>query len=223
MHVTQHDREAPHAAFSGVPLTVCFAEAEAIEAAREGRAETLPLTPPYNVSDEDAYFVLPDDIGMEMVDILHDGDLELLVEALRDGLLVIGGVTRARGRVSISVETAVRPADALREGLPYAATVPVGAGEDPTRAINLLDHAQCTCVSALVDDEGLDLILRRELYVGISWRVPRSAPDKLHIDPTSVWSRHLPDGRVAIELALFQEDDELVVLMRPVALEPSVH
>ena len=113
------------------------------------------------------------------------------------------------------------PAAAL-EAAPYAATALVGGGEEPLSTINGLEHTQCTLISQLMDDEGLDRVLRRPEYVGISWRVPAHAADRLAgIDPTLVWSRHLDDGRVGVELALFQEYEELVALLHPVALRPS--
>lgn len=222
MHVVPRETEtqAPHTDLAGVPLSVVFAEGEAIEAARAGKADYLPVQPPFHLSDEDAYLVLPDDIGTEIVDILRDGDLELLHESLRDGLLVLGPMGKLPdGTVAIQVDQATTPAEALRKGLPHRKTVSIGAGRDPLEDINSLDHVQCTIVSSLVDDEGLDRILRRREYVGVSWRVPAMASDRLSgIDPTCVWSRHLGDGQVGIEMVLFQEYEELVALMRPVVL-----
>ena len=56
-------------ALAGVPLTVVFAEGEAIDAAHTSGGGSIRLEPPYHVADDDAYLVLPDDIGMEIVDI----------------------------------------------------------------------------------------------------------------------------------------------------------
>ena len=81
---------SPHEVFVGVPLSIVFADGDAIHAAARGASRSIRLAPPFHVSDEDAYLVLPEDIGAEIVDILRDGDAELLAEAMRDGLLVAG-------------------------------------------------------------------------------------------------------------------------------------
>lgn len=217
---TETHGEPAWAAFVGTPLTVVFAEGDAIERVRSGGEGVLPLEPPYHVSDDDAYLVLPDDIGVEIVDILRDGDRELLADAMREGLLVLGTVLRkGRGVVELHAEIAVTPADALASGMEYGASVKVGGGEDPVRAANELGHVQCTMVSALLDDEGLERMLRREEHVGTSWRVPAHARDRLAgVEPTYAWSRRLGPGRVGIELALFSEEEELVAVVRPVEL-----
>lgn len=204
----------------GAPLSVVFAEAEAIERVRRAGEGAIPLEPPFHVSDEDAYLVLPDDIGTEIVDILRDHDHELLHESLRDGLVVLGCVERrGPGVVELHAEEVITPAEALRQGLPYAADVTVGGDEDPVSVANDMDHVQCTMVSGLLDDEGLEQMLRRPEHVGATWRVPPEAADRLvGVEPTYGWSRHLGPGRVGIELALFAEEEELVVLLRPLRL-----
>ena len=72
--------------YVGVPLSIVFADGDAIHAAARGASRSIRLTPPFHVSDEDAYLVLPEDIGGEIVDILRDGDAELLAEAMRDAM-----------------------------------------------------------------------------------------------------------------------------------------
>lgn len=233
MHLVAHPSKAaanapsPHEHFSGVPLSVVFASGEAISAVLRGHAETLPLSPPYHVSDEDAYLVLPEDIGSEIVDILRDGDADLLAEALRDGLLVIGTIERESRAVLLVVESFVVPAKALADGLPYAETVALANLESGLAALNALDHVQITVCSALVDEEGLTEVLSNADYVGPSWQAPqRLAPgargaSSAAVEPTFVWSRRQRDGRVGIELALFSEYEELVVLLRPALLAPA--
>ena len=203
-------------AFAGAPLSVVFAEGEAIETVRASGAGVLPLEPPFHVSDEDAYLVLPDDIGQEIIDILQDGDLELLHEAMRDGLVVVGTVGRGEaGVMHLRVETACAPREVLLAGLPYVETVSVTEATDLIETINELPHLRCTLLSKFVDDEGLDRVLRQPEFVGTGWRVPPDAPPA---DPTLLWSRHLGEGRVGVELALFQEYEELVVLLRPLVI-----
>jgi hypothetical protein len=70
--------------------------------------------------------------------------------------------------------------------------------------------------SVFFDDEGLERVLREPEHVGVSWRVPENRRDLIGVDPTYVWSRRLTD-RVGVELALFLEYEELVVLLRPLA------
>ncbi len=208
--------------FGGAPLTVVFAEGEALAAAREGASARIPLDPPFHVSDEDVYLVLPADIGLELVDIFADGDDELLGEALDEGLVVLGSIEReGRGKVVLDVEVAITPRALLDEGLPYASQIEVGGGEDPIEALNTLEHAQITIASLFVDDEGLEAMLRREQHIGASWRVPKDAKHLEGVDPTYAWSRRLPDGRVAIEAALFLEYEELVMVLRPAVLAPA--
>jgi len=221
MHLVASESSArpAWAPFAATPLTVVFAEGDAIARVREGGATVIPLEPPFHLSDDDAYLVLPDDIGVEIVDILRDGDVELLDEALAEGLLVVGAMVRTRGTVELHIEEAMRPVDALAQGLPWAAAVEVGAGTDPVRAANELDHVQCTMVSALLDDEGLERMLREESFVGASWRVPAHAAGHLAcVEPTYAWSRRISTGRVGVELALFVEEEEIVVVLRPVEL-----
>lgn len=208
--------------FGGVPLTVVFADGEALAAAREGVLTRVQLEPPFHVSDEDVYLVLPADIGLELVDIFADGDRELLGEAIDEGLVVLGSIEReGKGRVVLDVEEAVVARDLLDGGLPYASEVPVGDGADPVETLNALEQAQITVASLLVDDEGLETMLRREQHVGASWRVPKDAPHLEGVDPTYAWSRRLPDGRVGVEAALFLEYEELVMLLRPAVLAPA--
>lgn len=207
----------PQAPLSGVPLSVVFADGEELARVRDGESDELTLSPPFHVSDEDAYLVLPDDIGSEIVDILADGDADLLAEAMRDGLVVTGTVAQAgRGRVVLSVEDCVVPAELFADGLPYAGEV---IARTPTQALtdlNALPHAHVTVCGALCDAEGLTAMLTAEEHIGISWRVPAKLKERgLELAPTLVWSRELPDGRVAVELALFAEYEELVVVLRP--------
>lgn len=217
---------SPHEIYSGVPLSVVFADGDAIAALVRGEAEAIPLSPPFHVSDEDAYLVLPEDIGSEIVDILRDGDSELLAEALRDGLLVIGTIEREGRGVELVVDSFVVPQKALAEGLPYAETLTLTDLDGALTAINALDHVQITVCSALVDEEGLAEVLSKADYVGPSWQAPATLASPSRgasgpaVEPTFVWSRRQRDGRIGIELALFSEYEELVVLLRPALLAP---
>ncbi|MCG8554265.1 MAG: hypothetical protein MJD61_03105 [Proteobacteria bacterium] len=202
------------------PLSVVFADAAAIKKlATLGEGE-LSLVPPFHISDEDSYLIVPDDIGMEIVDILRDADGELLHETLRDSLVAVGNIERrGRGQLKLDVESCHVPQVLLRGGLPYMRSVLVSRADDPVRTLNTLDHTQCTMLSALVDEEGLDRVLRRSEYIGVSWKAPACASEPLqHLDPTYVWSRRLNASSIGIELALFQEYDELIALLRPAKL-----
>ena len=202
--------------FVGVPLAVIFATGEEINAVRSGKRQSLYIESPYQVSDDDAYLVLPDDIGDEVVDILRDADEELLDETLRDGLLVTGALGRSvDGRMSLEVEAAVTPRDALLDHTPYAQEIVVETLQNALQIANRMTHCQCTMLSALLDAEGLEAMLRREKYIGTSWRVSSESSSDLMVDPTYAYSRHLSDGRVGIELALFVEEEDLIALLRP--------
>jgi len=200
--------------FAGVPLSVVFADGELIEEVRLRGTGSLPLEPPYHVSDDDAYLVMPTDIGVELIDIMRDGDHDLMQESMRDGLLVFGGIVRdENGDIELYAEHATTPAKVLKEGLDYAATVALVSGVDPLPEVNALPHVQCTIMSALLDDEGLDKVLRGREFLGTSWRAPASAADA-GVDPTYVWARRGEDG-VGVEMALYTEYEELVALIRP--------
>src|SRR4030095_15366789 len=93
--MTRGSEELSHIGFAGVPLSVAFAEGDAINKVISEGHRTLTLEPPFHVAEHDAYFVVPDDIGMELVDILRDGDLDLLDETLRDSVLVQGTIAPA--------------------------------------------------------------------------------------------------------------------------------
>jgi hypothetical protein len=219
MHSTPEPPVSPED-FIGIPLSVVFAEGEHIAAASAGTLTEVPLAPPFHLSDEDTYLLLPDDIGMELVDIMRDGDLELMREAMRDGLLVRGRVDQeGRGQRVLAVEERAVPLEALRPELPYAAELAVSSGRDALRQVAELEHLKCTMVSGLLDDEGIERVLRRPEYLGVSWSVPKDRP--VEADPTCVWSRHLERGRAGVDLALFQEYEELVAVLRPVLLRAA--
>ncbi|MEM9191101.1 MAG: hypothetical protein AAGF12_18105 [Myxococcota bacterium] len=218
MHLIKNEESAPlEPPFFGVPLSVVFAEGDVVEQARKRGGGSLQLEPPYHVSDEDSYLVLPLDIGMEVIDILADGDLELLHETMRDGLLVEGYLERQVHGMQLVAETVATPRSLLQGPFPYAASVSLGAEGDLLATINNLPHLQCTVLSSLMDDEGLDRTLREKEYVGPGWQVPAAALKNGGVDPTYVWSRRDND-RVGVELALFQEYEELVALLRPLEL-----
>lgn len=206
----------------GAPLTVVFAEGEALAAAREGEQSRIPLDPPFHVSDEDVYLVLPADIGLELIDIFDDGDTELLEEAMQEGLVVLGSIEQeGRGQMVLHVEESETPRALLDRGLPYAAEVTVGGDVDPVEALNGLEDVQLTVASRFVDDDGLERMLKKPQHVGRSWRVPTQADHLKGVDPTYAWSTRLPDGRVGIEAALFSEYEELVMVLRPCILAPA--
>ncbi len=205
--------------FGGVPLTVVFADTEALAALREGDVHRVALEPPFHVSDEDVYLVLPSDIGLELVDIFADGDDELLTEAIDEGLLVLGSIEReGRGKVLLEVEESIGLRALLEGALPYSVRVPVGGTTDPVELLNSMEQSQVTISSELVDEEGLESMLANETHIGASWRVPANADHLAGVDPTYVFSRRLQDGSVGIEAALFAEYEELVMVLRPAVL-----
>ncbi len=209
-----------HAEVIGTPLSVVFAEGDAITAARDHHAERIALCPPFHVSDEDAYLVLPDDIGMEFIDILRDGDSDLLQEALRDGLLVAGWLEkRGRGQMDLLIEETASPLAVLNgTAATYAVTAPIAPGKDPVPHINGIAQLKCTVGSLFLDDQGLEAMVKQRDFIGTSWRVGKKAPPELQGDPTYIWSRHLGPGRIGVELAVFQEYEELVAMLRPLTL-----
>jgi hypothetical protein len=204
----------------GAALCVAFADAEAIAQLREAGAGLLELEPPVSLSDEDCYLVVPSDIGLELVDILRDADHELLHEALRDSLVVSGEVhSDGRGGLRIDADWVRSAAEVLDGGLGFASDLRLEGAADALATINRLDHVQCTMLSALFDDEGLESVLREPEYLGTSWRLPPTARGLAGgVDPTFVWSRQKPDGSVGVELALFVEEEELIALLRPLRL-----
>lgn len=205
------------AEFVGVPLTVVFASLADLNDARRDRAGRIALAPPFHISDEDLYLVIPDDIGLELADILRDGDGDLLAEALRDGLVVEGSVERkGRGQLFLDVERTCNPQDLVRGRLPFTAHASLEDCADLC-TVNVLPHLQCTLRSKLFDEEGFDCALRHEQYVGPSWRA--SGADA-GADPTCIWSQQGPTG-VGVLLALFQEYEELIVLFQPLLIEAS--
>jgi hypothetical protein len=220
MHIAEMREPTLAEMIEGVPLSIVFAESESIEALRRSGEGPLVLEPPFHVSDEDAYLVLPEDIGLEFPLMFRDGDLDLLEEAMRDGLIAIGSIAKeGRGKIVLSVEHSARPSELLST-LPFAETVGIGRGIDPLPILNGLAHVQCTVASRFVDEEGLDTMLEKREYAGISWRTSKEDKHLKHIDPTYVWSKRQPDGRIGIECALFSEYEELVAVLRPAALAP---
>ncbi|MCA9583263.1 MAG: hypothetical protein KC416_15795, partial [Myxococcales bacterium] len=208
---------------SGVPLTVVFADGEAIKAAHDDGSFAILLDPPFHVSDEDAYLVLPSDIGMEILDIFGDADAELLDEALRDGLLVIGAVERSEdGDVHLLADEVMRPGDALRSGMPYHHRCEIAPESDCVSVINGTPGLQCTMASRLLDEETFERILAQREFIGCSWKAPEGAPPDQQGDPTYAWTKHLGPGRIGIEMALFHEYEELIVVFRPLEMTAKV-
>ena len=208
---------------AGVPLTIVLAEGEAIaRAASLGEGASIPLLPPFHVSDDDVYLVLPEDIGSELAEMFADGDCDLLGEAMRDGLVVIGSVEKeGRGKVALVVETCASP-ERLFEHMPYAHRTEIGRGADPIAELNDLDEAHVTDASEMIDEAGFERMLRgaastKGEHAGVSWRAPKDRKDLTGVDPTYAWSKRL-DGGVGIEAVLFSEYEELVMLLRPAML-----
>ncbi len=210
--------ESKRSPYVDLAFSLAIADADQIAALREAGNGAITLAAPYHMSEDDAYLVVPEDIGLELVDILRDGDHELLLETMRDGLLVLGQLERGEHGMQLLAETCAAPATVLSQGLPHAEQIALD-GSDLVRRINQLGHLQCTTLSAMVDDDGIENILRQDEYVGASWTLDASLTKRLgHVEPTYVWSRRERSGAVSVELALFSEDDEIVVLMRPLQI-----
>jgi hypothetical protein len=207
---------------AGAPLTIVLAESDAItRAVNAGEGASIPLLPPFHVSDDDCYLVLPEDIGGELAAMFEDGDVDLLAEAMRDGLVVVGVVEKeGRGKVALHVDACVRP-EALLDRMPYAHRTEIGRGADPIAALNGLDEARITVASELIDEAGLEKMMRacagKGEHAGVSWRAPKDRKDLAGVDPTYAWSKRM-DGGVGIEAVLFSEYEELVMLLRPAML-----
>ena len=218
MHAVSAAREPSLAELvRGVPLSVVFADGEALADIAARGEGALPLSPPFHVSDTDLYLVLPDDIGLEIVDMFRDGDIDLLDEAMRDGLVAVGSIEKEGRVLSLEVEECASPREILRE-LPYLETIGYGRGIDPVPLLNALEHVQCTIASRFVDVTGLGAMLAAREHAGISWRVPKGDKHLEGVDPTYAWSKRLDDGSVGIECALFGEYEELVAVLRPARL-----
>lgn len=204
----------------GIPLTVLFADGDAIARVRERGHGALTLSPPFHVSDEDAYLVLPEDVGLELVDMFRDGDVDLLAEAMRDGIVALGGIEKQGRAMALEVDEC-EPAERVLKKLGWVETVALRRGVDPIEHLNEMDHVRCTVASSFVDLVGLASMVRSAEFAGASWRVPKDAAHLAGVDPTYAWSKRLPDGRISVECALFSEYEELAVVLRPALLVQS--
>ena len=224
---------------AGLPLSVAFADADelaSMRAALEGGEELseVLVNPPFHVSTEDAYLVLPEDIALELREMFQDGDCDLLGDAMKEGLVVIGTLEKAgrgtrsdgfpRGKWKLVIDKAAIPAALLRT-MPYADSIEVGRGQDPIETLNALPQAKVTLQSELMDHGGLQRLVTGLLvkpdateHAGISWKAPRDRKDLAGVDPTFAWSKKHSDGKIGIEAALFCEYEELVVVLRPALL-----
>lgn len=219
MHLVSHSNQVDtkSSPYAGLAFSLAIADAEEIAALRQAGRGRITLAAPYHMSEDDAYLVVPEDIGLEIIDILRDGDHELLQETLRDGLLVLGQLERGEQGMQLLAEACATPAATLAS-IHHAEHVELD-GSDLVRRINQLGHLQCTTLSAMVDDDGIENILREEEYVGASWTLEATLAKRLgHVEPTYVWSRRERNGTISVELALFSEDDEIVVLLRPLQI-----
>jgi len=209
---------------SGLPLSVVLADGEVLAALRERLAAgeeigEIPLVPPFHVSDDDAYLVLPEDIGIELREMFAEGDVDLLADAMREGIFVVGTLERGqgRGKMKLAVDEA-EIVESLLAKMPYADTVEVGRGKDPLAALNDLPQCKNTVASSFVDLAGFQKIARASEQASPSWRPPADRKDMAGVDPTYAWSRRLSDGRIGVEAALFCEYEEHVVVLRPAAI-----
>jgi len=204
---------------AGAPLTIVLAESEAIaRAAKMGEGASIPLLPPFHVSDDDCYLVLPEDIGSELAAMFEDGDVDLLAEAMRDGLVVVGVVEKeGRGKVALHVDACYAP-ETLLTRMPYSHRAEIGRGADP---ITELNEVRITVASEMIDEAGLEKMMRacsgKGEHAGVSWRAPKDRKDLVGVDPTYAWSKRL-DGGIGIEAVLFSEYEEMVMLLRPAML-----
>ncbi len=212
---------------SGLPLTIALVDADELRRAREAlarghRVESLALLPPFHVSDDDAYLVLPEDIGVELREMFADGDVDLLNDAMAEGLLAIGTIERGERRgahreLRLAIDDAASVATLLAR-MPYTDTVEIGAGREPLAAVNALAQFRNTVASSFLDREGLGRMLREREQASASWRPPEDDPELAGVDPTYAWTRRDGEGRVAIEAALFCEYEELVMVLHPALL-----
>ncbi len=206
--------------FVGVPLPVVFADPADCEALRAGERQAfVPSTPPQMAAD-DRYLVVPDDIGIELLDIVREGDEDLWHEVLRDSVLLEGPCERwSGGQLALLVEQVVGLGEWFARTGPYACQLGVGPGlPDPLERLRREPALRCNVVGGLLDEEGLDRVLASAEFLGVGWRPP--ARYRLEgVQPTLLWSRRTPDGAAAVELALFEEFEDLSVLLRPVRFE----
>jgi hypothetical protein len=222
------DEQAIHDVFIGKALSVVAADGAALEAIRKGRKGELGLTPPIHVSDSDLYLVLPEDLAVDFVEILRDGDEELLAEAMHEGVLARGIVSRPGSKdVVLAVDRATTPAEVLATTDHYFAEMAFDFGDrhdvsSAVKSINASRHLQCTMASGLFNAEGLAAVLgSTATYIGASWQHPQHSRSANVADATYVWSRTLEKGGRGIELAVFSEYDELIAFVRPMRLRDS--
>ncbi len=220
-------REMDGVSIVGSPLCVVFADADQIRAARRGATE-ITLTAPFHVAAEDAYWVVPDDIGLEIIDILNDGDRELLDEALRDSVVVLGELEIRGKTATLRVDDVLDALEMVADETPHAevtklkkglgAMSPMDTSRDETiLALNKREAFQCTVSSAFLDRQGFSKMLNERDYVGMSWRAPEGLGLD-GIDPVHVWSRRV-GNKISVELVLFHEYEELTVVFRPLLIE----
>ena len=217
MHAIQDTEPTLAEVFGALPLSIVYARRADLAALQPGAR--VPLSPPFHVSDDDAYLVVPDDVGLGLVDIFAKADEAALSDVLRTGALVLGVIERDGRATVLEVDEAARLGPMLGQ-MRYA--LEQSADDEALDALNALEQAQVTVASELVDEAGLDAMLEHVQHIGPSWRVPAHRKDLAEVDPTHAWSRRLPDGRVGIEMVVFQEYEELVAVLRPAALRPGI-
>lgn len=217
MHAIQDTEPSLAEVFGALPLSIVYARRADLPAAREGGR--IPLTPPFHVSDDDAYLLVPDDVGLGLVDVFAHANERALSDVLRTAVLVLGVIEREGRTTFLEIDDAARLGPMLGQMRYF---LEQSADESALLALNGLEQAQVTVASELVDEAGLDAMLVGVQHIGPTWRVPPHRKDLAEVDPTHAWSRRLPDGRIGIEMVVFQEYEELVALLRPAALRPGI-
>lgn len=200
--------------FAEMPLVVTFAARDGLADVAAGQRLPLAATP--EISQDDAYLVMPNRARDHLVNAFARGQLGRLAEWFSEAWVVRADVDGGRAP-RLWVGAAWR-ASALLAGRP-GRVVSMSALGDPMRVINRLPFIASLARGGLLDARGAEAILSRGSYVGVSrMGMPELGLGADTVEPTFVWTERLGrETRVRVALAA-AEDDAPIALLSPLTL-----
>ena len=200
--------------FGETPLVVTFAARDDLGELAAG--DRLPLAATPEISQDDAYLVMPNRAREHLATAFARGQSGRLAQWFSEAWVVRADVDGGRApRLWIG---AAWRASALLAGR-AGRVVSMGGLGDPIRVINRLPFIESLARGGLLDARGAEAILSRGSYVGVSRiGMPELGLGPDTVEPTFIWTER--DGqatRVRVALA-GAEDDAPIALLSPLTL-----
>lgn len=200
--------------FGETVLVVTFAAGD--EVGELGAGQRLPLSSTPEISQDDAYLVMPHRAREHLVAAFARGQAGRVAQWFSEAWVVRADVDGGRSP-RLWIGAAWRASSRLA-GRP-ARVVSMGGLGDPVRVVNRLPFVEALARGGLLDARGTEAILSRASYVGVSRiGMPELGLGGDTVEPTFIWTeREGHETRVRVALAA-AEDDAPIALLSPLTL-----